>query len=191
MGIFSWLFGKKPEQPQTVTDTVTLTYPGSAPEKQKPAPKPKPETVEKNFRISKDSIQIEAIMRLAKENPDWKLTKSQMLKSGIDQVNRYLFDIQTTEIVTEEATENSPASVKIMMDGEYIGKLRDGNNAQIFNLIRRGQILKITGHIKGGPFKFLDDINYDGDGIPSRPSDFELSEDESSFSAQISILKKN
>lgn len=191
MGIFQWLFGWG-KQPESTVETVTVTHPEGKPKpEQKPKAPPKPETSERTFRIDKTTLQTEAVLRLAKESPDWNMSIAQILKRNFPDVNRYYWDIQQTELVPVPATEDSPAAVKVIMDGEYIGQLRGGKVTEACNLIRRGQILKITASIKGGPYKTLIDQTDDGEYTSRRASDYEIDEDESAYSAQIVILKKN
>ena len=181
MGIFSKLFGRKPE-PEAAAEPVA-------------APKePKAETAKTSYKVAGISFRRDAVLRLAEENPDWALSKSQMIRKRLETVYRYQFRIQQAELVPEPDNPEDPKSIKVIMDGEHIGYIKSGNCARILNLMEAGAIVSISGQITGGPWKgfpdFAGDIDDPDDRNDLKDYDLQVFPD-AEFGAKVTIVKRN
>lgn len=187
MGILSKLFGRKPE--------AAAPAPAPVPQPQEEVKPRKPaDPLKKTYRVAGISFRTDAVLSLATENPDYKLTKTQLIRANVPTAYQYLFNVRTTELVPEPDNPADPHAIKVIMDGAHIGYIKAGNCTHILNLMRDDKIESITGKLYGGPSKQLECI-----GEPEMPetlsslpsSDYELIHDkEMIFSARVTIIKK-
>lgn len=107
------------------------------------------------YRVAGISYHEKEILKLAKRNPDYKLSKAKMYKKGIDCAYKYKFHPKTVKLVPEPNNPHDPKAVKVIMDGRHIGYIKAGNCAHILNILKSGDIRRIQGEITGGPSKTL------------------------------------
>lgn len=95
------------------------------------------------------------VMKLAKENPIYKLDKSAILKKGLVDtcIHKYIFADGPTELVQEPDNPHDPNAIKVVVAGQHIGYIKAGSCAHLNKVINDGRVEKILCRIYGGPYK--------------------------------------
>lgn len=95
------------------------------------------------------------VMKLAKENPLYKLDKAAILKQGLTNtcIHKYIFTDGPTELVQEPDNPHDPNAIKVVVAGQHIGYIKAGSCAHLNKVINEGRIEKILCRIYGGPYK--------------------------------------
>lgn len=95
------------------------------------------------------------VMKLAKENPLYKLDKSAILKRGLADtyIHKYTFTDGPTELVQESDNPHDPNAIKVIVSGQHIGYIKVGSCAHLNKVINDGRVEKILCRIYGGPYK--------------------------------------
>lgn len=95
------------------------------------------------------------VMKLAKENPLYKLDKAAILKQGLTDtyIHRYFFADGPTELVQEPDNSHDPNAIKVVVAGQHIGYIKAGSCTHLNKVINDGRIEKILCRIYGGPYK--------------------------------------
>lgn len=163
MGIFSLLFPRKQEQP------------------------PAPGAKVVSHSVAGTSYRQEAILAMGRKNPDYALTKKELLKrwpKGVD-VYEYTFSPKKAELVPEPENPHDPKAIKVLVDGVHVGYIKAGSCAHFHKLIRENRIQKIEPKILGGKSKSL--YSYDADAKHSE--DFELEKSSAPFGVRLEITE--
>lgn len=95
------------------------------------------------------------VMKLARENPLYKLDKASILKQGLTDtaIHKYIFADGPTELVQEPDNPHDPNAIKVVVAGQHIGYIKAGSCAHLNKVINEGRIEKILCRIYGGPYK--------------------------------------
>lgn len=124
-------------------------------------------------------------MALAQENPDYNLTKREIIDDGLtdERIYQYTFADGPVELVDDPDNEQDPNAIKVLVAGQHIGYIKRGSTGRIHNLQRAGRVLGVTAEIYGGKYKVVicDD---DDDGAEH----YDLIRDETGYGAAIEIL---
>lgn len=183
MSLFDF-FKKKPT-PQVAEQDSVVTPPTSEPTaKKKPADKSKGQ----KHRLAGVKYYEKNIMELAVENPDYTLKKNEIIKAGRaeETIWKYNFPEEPVTLEFEPENEHDPNAIKVLLSGLHIGYIKAGSCVRVRNLILNDKIDRIVCNIGGGPYKCVEDQNYDVEGKP----DYHMEQDTSSFSASIRIFEK-
>lgn len=135
MGLFSRLFGRKQAEPT--------------------APVKAASTKVVSHKVAGTSYRQEAILGLGEKNPDYNLTKRELLKRWPEGVTvyEYTFDPQRVDLVPEPDNPEDPKAIKVLLDGVHVGYIKAGSAAHIHRLIRENRIEAIEPRIIGGKYK--------------------------------------
>lgn len=153
----------------TPTPSVTSTPTTPSPVQSAPAPS----NVE-HHKVAGISYRTEELLTLGTENPDYSLTKKQLIEEGLTDERIYRTDFypDTCELVPEPDNPEDPKAIKVVVDGAHIGYIKQGSCAHIHKLLREDRIEGIDCEISGGPYKVvLTDYNEDGGEVYSMEKD--------------------
>lgn len=139
MGIFSLLFSRK--------------------QKQEPPAAPAPDVKVVSHKVAGTSYRQGAILAMGRKNPDYALTKKELLKrwpQGVT-VYEYTFSPKKAELVPEPENPEDPKAIKVLVDGVHVGYIKAGSCAHIHRLLQENRIQKIVPTIVGGKYKAVYD----------------------------------
>lgn len=145
----------------------------------------KPHAEFERHKVAGTSYHLDAIMALAQENPDYDLTKREIIDDGLtdERIYQYTFADGPVELADDPDNEHDPNAIKVLVAGQRIGYIKRGSTGRVHNLQRAGRVLGITAEIYGGKYKVVicDD---DDDGAEH----YDLIRDETEYGAAIEIL---
>ena len=141
---------QKPNTQENGTSGKTDVDPGSRNNDQPYLPK-----VGKRHRVVGLDHRKANVMKLAKENPTYKLDKSAILKKGLVDtcIHKYIFSDGPAELVQEPDNPHDPNAIKVVVAGQHIGYIKAGSCAHLNKVINDGRVEKILCRIYGGPYK--------------------------------------
>lgn len=144
----------------------------------------KPRAKFERHKLAGTSYHMDAIMALAQENPDYDLTKREIIDDGLtdERIYQYTFADGPVELVDDPDNEHDPNAIKVLVAGQHIGYIKRGSTGRVHNLQRAGRVLGVTAEIYGGKYKVV--ICDDDDGAEH----YDLIKDETGYGAAIEIL---
>lgn len=144
----------------------------------------KPRATFERHKVAGTSYHLDAIMELAQENPDYDLTKREIIDDGLtdERIYQYTFADGPVELVDDPGNEYDPNAIKVLVAGQHIGYIKRGSTGRVHNLQRAGRVLGVTAEIYGGKYKVV--ICDDDDGAER----YDLIKDETGYGAAIEIL---
>lgn len=139
-----------------------------------------------NHKVAGTSYRQEVIKSLGTLNPDYQLTKSQLIKSKLIDcaIYEYNFPSLATELIPEPSNVHDPNAIKVMISGQHVGYIKRGSCPHIKNLINSNSIKSVTAHIYGGKNKRVNCYDDYGDA-----DSFELEKEEYDIGIKITIEK--
>lgn len=104
------------------------------------------------YKVAGTSYRQEALQAMGEKNPDYKLTKRELIKRWPDGVTvyEYKFYPQKAELVPEPENPEDPKAIKVLVDGVHVGYIKASYCPHIHKLIRENRIVKIEPKIFGG-----------------------------------------
>lgn len=145
----------------------------------------KPRATFERHKVAGTSYHLDAIMALAQENPDYDLTKREIIDDDLtdERIYQYTFTDGPVELVDDPDNEHDPNAIKVLIAGQHIGYIKRGSTGRVHNLQRAGRVLGVTAEIYGGKYKVV--ICDDDDDGTER---YDLIKDETGYGAAIEIL---
>lgn len=145
----------------------------------------KPRAKFERHKVAGTSYHMDAIMSLAQENPDYDLTKREIIDDELtdERIYQYTFADGPVELVDDPDNEYDPNAIKVLVAGQHIGYIKRGSTGRIHDLQRAGRVLGVTAEIYGGKYKVV--ICDDDDDGAER---YDLIKDETGYGAAIEIL---
>ena len=145
----------------------------------------KPRAKFERHKVAGTSYHLDAIMALARENPDYDLTKREIIDDDLtdERIYQYTFADGPVELVDDPDNEYDPNAIKVLVAGQHIGYIKRGSTGRVHNLQRAGRVLGVTAEIYGGKYKVV--ICDDDDDGAER---YDLIKDETGYGAAIEIL---
>ena len=145
----------------------------------------KPRAKFERHKVAGTSYHLDAIMALAQENPDYDLTKREIIDDELtdERIYQYTFTDGPVELVDDPDNEHDPNAIKVLVAGQHIGYIKRGSTGRVHNLQRAGRVLGVTAEIYGGKYKVV--ICDDDDDGAER---YDLIKDETGYGAAIEIL---
>lgn len=110
-----------------------------------------------NHKVAGTSYRQEAIKSLGSINPDYQLTKSQLIKNGLVDclIYEYNFPALSAELLPEPSNIHDPNAIKVVISGQHVGYIKKGSCSHIKNLMNSNAIKSVTAHIYGGKNKCI------------------------------------
>lgn len=96
------------------------------------------------------------ILSFAVKNPQYSLSKKEMIAKDLATIYEYNFRFGKTELIPEPTNPYDPNAIKVVIDGKLVGYIKKGSCRHVLNLMEQNRIEKIEGVIKGGKYKYLD-----------------------------------
>lgn len=174
------LKGMKPQPKQAPTQPI------STPEPPKP---PAPAKSDENiFPVAGVSFREDAIIKLARKNSNYSLSKSDIIDMGMTdkEIFRYRWGTRPAELVPEPDNPHDSNAVKVMVDGVHIGYIKAVSCAHVLQLLGDDRIRQVTCEIGGGPYKEVsEDFDY-----KTLDSTYSLDRGEDPIWAKVKITEK-
>lgn len=166
------------------TETAAPVKP-KAPEPQEAAQAAsKPRPVFETHNVAGVNYRVDNLMQLASENPEYHMSKTELIESGMEgqYIYRYDFLSQPVELIDEPDNPYDPKAIKVVVAGQHIGYIKRGSTGRVRNLRKSGRIIKIYAEIGGGSYKYLryneDGSDYDIDDDDVDENDFDVDDDD-------------
>jgi len=155
------------------------------PRKKKPAKTPGAKTV--YHKVSGTSRKQKELLARGKKNPDYALTKRELVKKWPDGVTvyEYKFSPKKAELVPDPDNEHNPKAIKVLVDGVHVGYIKDGSCAHIHKLLRENRLQSVTAQIVGGKYKELYALDQDA----RKVEDYEFEKDETTIGVRLAITE--
>lgn len=162
-----------------------------APNPPKPEP-PKPvipaKSDENIFPVAGVSFREDAIVKLARKNSNYSLSKSDIIDMGMTdkEIFRYRWGTRPAELVPEPDNPHDSNAVKVMVDGVHIGYIKAVSCEHVLQLLANDRIRRVTCEIGGGPYKEVsEDFDY-----KTLDSTYSLDRGENPIWAKVKITEK-
>lgn len=110
-----------------------------------------------NHKVAGTSYRQEAIKSLGTINPDYQLTKSQLIKNKLVDclIYEYNFPVLSAELLPEPSNIHDPNAIKVVISGQHVGYIKKGSCSHIKNLMNSNTIKSVTARIYGGKNKCI------------------------------------
>lgn len=163
MGLFSLLFPRKKE-PAKTAGAKTVYH-----------------------KVSGTSRRQKELLAMGKKNPDYALTKRELVKKWPEGVTvyEYKFSPKKAELVPDPDNEHNPKAIKVLVDGVHVGYIKDGSCAHIHKLLRENRLQSVTAQIVGGKYKELYSLDQDA----RKVEDYEFEKDETTIGVRLAITE--
>ena len=95
------------------------------------------------------------IRKLACSNPDWKLTSSQIVKSGKSgkKIFRYNYVNKPVKLQMEPDNPHDENAISVFIAGELVGYISREENIHVKDILEHREIISLSGFIGGGEYK--------------------------------------
>lgn len=125
-----------------------------------PAVKSAPSREYEEYRVAGTSYRQEVFERLGLENPDYALTKREILSEGRENehFDKYYFDPLPVDLEKEPDNPYGDHAVKVLLAGEHVGYIPSESSAHVTELIDENRIYDIDAEVVGGPYKYYDSV---------------------------------
>lgn len=138
-----------------------IPTPVQAPVEQPSTP---PEKTERH-RVAGTSYRIDAIKSLGIENPDYELTKRELVEDYLtdESIYEYEFPLFDAELIEEPDNEVDPNAIMVVLNGVHVGYIKAGSCNRVKKRMRENRIKRVTARIFGGRYKYVS-TDYDDNG---------------------------
>lgn len=116
------------------------------------------------------------IHKLACSNPAWKLTSSQIVKSGKSgkRIYRYNYVNKPVKLQIEPDNPHDKNAISVIIAGELVGYISRDENVHVKDILEHREVKSLSGFIGGGEYKTVSE-------------DGEVFKDEIGFSVNVRI----
>ena len=131
----------------------------------------------------------ENAMKLAFENPYFKLDYNSLVKKGYSgaKIFRYSFKLEPVTLVQEPENPHDPNAIMVVVAGQHIGYIKAGSCAHVNKLINEDRIDQVLCRISGGPFRAIYPEESDR---PKKKPTYVTERGEHELRAEIRIIEK-
>lgn len=142
----------------------------------------------KKYKVAGVTHYIDNILELATEDPDYDLSKRELIAEGRVQemVWKYFFAPQKVQLVPENNNPHDPKAIKVVVDGQHVGYIKSGSCAHLRKVMDQGGIADIDCMIGGGPYKYVA-LEYDDE---TDKEIYTLEKDETHIFVHLDITEK-
>ncbi len=146
---------------EQLEETGPIPTPVQAPVEQPSTP---PEKTERH-RVAGTSYRIDAIKSLGIENPDYELTKQELVEDYLtdESIYEYEFPLFDAELIEEPDNEVDPNAIMVVLNGVHVGYIKAGSCNRVKKRMREDRIKRVTARIFGGRYKYVS-TDYDDNG---------------------------
>lgn len=160
MGWLTNLFNRpkvenQPTEPVPAATRAETNPVGEELQTAQPAQPAQPAQTWKSYKVAGTSFRAESIREMAEENPDYGLTKREIISEGLDgeRIYEFIFDAGRPELVPEPENPHDSKAIKVIVNGTHIGYVKAGSCAHIHKLLKEKRIADISCTIGGGKYK--------------------------------------
>lgn len=144
--------------PMPIDDKVLSKTTATAPENEQPVMSSVHQSIE-NFHVAGTSYHEHEIEELGYENPDYEMSKSEIVECGLEDERIYKLNFAptTVELVPEPENPHDSKAIMVLVDGSHVGYIKKGSTSRVRNLLSAGG--KVSAEISGGKYKevYLDE----------------------------------
>lgn len=146
--------GSKDPAPQPKVEPAAVSEPAPAPA---PEPAPAPQGKTEKHQVTGIKYYMDAIMSLAKPNPDYTKNKEALQRAGLTEttVTEYTWPVYEAELEPEPDNPHDPNAIKVLANGLVVGYIKAGSCARVLKRIREDRIERMTIQFGGGRGKIL------------------------------------
>lgn len=166
-------------------------------EKKEPIPAPvqapvgqpsTPSEKTERHRVAGTSYRIDAIKSLGIENPDYELTKQELVEDYLtdESIYEYEFPLFDAELIEEPDNEVDPNAIMVVLNGVHVGYIKAGSCNRVKKRMREDRIKRITARIFGGRYKYVS-TDYDDNGNER----YSLEKGERAFTVMLTLHLKD
>lgn len=118
-----------------------------------------PQLQSQTLRVSGLHLFVDNLKKLAKLNPDWRLSPEEILAAGKDgqKIFQYKFSNTPLELIPDPDYEEDPNAVAVFIAGQQVGYIESSASAQVRKLLKTGGIKSMSCGIFGGKYKIVDE----------------------------------
>lgn len=168
-----------PAAPKPAPAPVPASAPVPAPAPAQAAPAAKKVVKSERIHVRGVAQYKKSIETLGTENPDYSLTKRELIEDFLDErVWQYQFFVKAS-LVPEPDNEYDPNAIMVQADGLCIGYVPKGSTAHVRKLMGSGRIKSMDLNIGGG--KYMEVYETDDD-------EYELDRDEKDYTAVLELF---
>lgn len=143
----------KPSPARPVPTSAPSSAVNPAPQPSAPTPAPKKATTTERIHVRGLDHYTDNIKAVAWENPDYDLTKRELIEQYPDEkVWQYTFDVKG-DLVPEPDNPYDPNAIMVQANGLCIGYVPKGSTSHIRKLMESGRIQSMHLDIGGGKYK--------------------------------------
>lgn len=147
-----------------------------------------PQSIREHHNVTGTSHYQDNIRELGELNPDYDLTKTEIINDCLYDERIYQYEFNPKSVVLEEEPDNiyDSNAIKVLIDNVLVGYIKKGSCSHIKNLIKNEKIQSISAEIHGGKYKIvISDYDYDED-----KDVYEMDKEETDFYVSIYITLK-
>ena len=169
---------------EQLEETGPIPTPVQAPVEQPSTP---PEKTERH-RVAGTSYRIDAIKSLGIENPDYELTKQELVEDYLtdESIYEYEFPLFDAELIEEPDNEVDPNAIMVVLNGVHVGYIKAGSCNRVKKRMREDRIKRVTARIFGGRYKYVS-TDYDDNGNER----YSLEQGERTFTVMLTLHLKD
>lgn len=169
---------------EQLEETEPIPTPVQAPVEQPSTP---PEKTERH-RVAGTSYRIDAIKSLGIENPDYELTKQELVEDYLtdESIYEYEFPLFDAELIEEPDNEVDPNAIMVVLNGVHVGYIKAGSCNRVKKRMREDKIKRVTARIFGGRYKYVS-TDYDDNGNER----YSLEQGERAFTVMLTLHLKD
>lgn len=112
------------------------------------------------YSVAGTSYRQVVFEKLALENPDYSLTKREIISEGREDehFDKYYFDPLPVDLEKDPDNPHDDRAVKVLLASEHIGYIPSEASAHVTELIDSGLIAGLDAAVVGGPYKYYDSV---------------------------------
>ena len=112
---------------------------------------------EASFKVNGLFYHMENVEAIGQPNPDYKKTKSALIKEGKteDKIYKTIYGIPMCELVREPDNEHDKNAIRVEVDHRLIGYISKRQNKALLKIMDEKKILTSDVMIVGGPYKMI------------------------------------
>jgi len=143
----------KPSPARPVPTSAPSSVVNPAPQPSAPAPAPKKATTTERIHVRGLDHYTDNIKAVARENPDYDLTKRELIEECPDEKVWQYYFIVNGDLVPEPDNPYDPNAIMVQANGLCIGHVPKGSTSHIRKLMESGRIQSMSLDIGGGKYK--------------------------------------